>query len=143
MTNLGELYNAIAARMALVPGVMVRQRVPIMEIARSRPSQPLAVLNWLGIEGEDPRVVGSGAQELIVRWEINILAPGNPAARVLAEDEAHNTAMIILDQIAPVDHSWRPAADCGYIELETMEALGDSQAGYVIAMVVSHRQWRS
>lgn len=142
MTDLGTLYSAIAARMALVPGLTVKTRVPALELARSRPSQPLAALNWGGADAEDAQVIGRGAQNIIQRWEIDIIAPGDPAARLAAEDQAYDMALAILDQLAPVDHSWKPAADCGYIELESIVAMGDVQSGYAVALLISHSQWR-
>lgn len=142
MTDLTALYNAILAQMQQISGVEIAARKSGIELARMRLSQPIAVLNWVGTDGLATQLIGSEAQELVHRWEIDILAPGNPSIRLSAEESAYQIAVALLDILIPPTSPWRPAPDCGPLELDEIIALGDVQNGYALAVMLAHRQWR-
>lgn len=142
MTSIGQLYDAIAARLAMIPGVDVRKLVPAMEIAKTRPQRPLLAITWLGREVADPPIVGRGWQQSVVRWEVDIVVPSAPTDRAAGESAADDLAQQVVAALCPLDQSWRPAADCGPMEWEATEAIGDIQAGFALAVILSHQQWR-
>jgi hypothetical protein len=142
MTPLADLYDSIAARLASLSGVSVRTRMPAIEVARWREATPLVAVSWLGREMMRPEIVGSSWQRCIMRWGIDIVYPGSVDDRRSAEDGADALALQIADLLAPQDHSWRPATDCSAMWIREEQALGDTQQGYVVSLVLEHEQWR-
>ncbi len=143
MTPLSSLYDAIVARLAAaIPSADVRERMTAMEMARWRGSKPLIAVHFVGREAADPPVIGRSWQEATLSWEIDIIVPAGPPGRNAAEDQADSLALQVVDTLAPLDNSWKPASDCSPMTWETTEVLGDTQNGYAVAVIMQCRQWR-